>query len=382
MRPPIKTRRWTATALLCSVLAVPVLWPRGGLSAEDDKYLFNDSHVHLTNYVQKGPDIRDYIKTMGDGVGRSVLFGIPLQQTWAYENSGDRAPTYYLQTDAPLYYYSFTDAFIANAYLSLPPEDRQRLDPMITGFNPADMYGADHIRRVLETYPGVFTGIGEFTIHKEFVSSKVAGDVASLRNPALDRILDFAGEVGLLAIMHSDIDVPFAQQNMEPLYLTQTKDVLARHPGTTIIWAHTGLGRVIFPQGAQATAGDAVRSRNHSEMITELLEDPAFKHVYFDISWDELAKYAIATPESRERVAAMFNRFPDRFLFGTDVVAAPDQTAAMRVFHMWDPIFDKLTPEASLAIRKKNYERLFDAARMRVRAWEAQNVKGTDIARR
>ena len=64
---------------------------------------------------------------------------------------------------------------------------------MITGFNPADMYGADHIRRVLETFPGVFIGIGEFTIHKEFVSSKVAGDTASLTDPALDRILDFAG---------------------------------------------------------------------------------------------------------------------------------------------------------------------------------------------
>ena len=48
---------------------------------------------------------------------------------------------------------------------------------MITGFNPADMYGADHIRRVLTMYPGVFSGIGEFTIHKEFVSSKIAGDI-------------------------------------------------------------------------------------------------------------------------------------------------------------------------------------------------------------
>ena len=67
---------------------------------------------------------------------------------------------------------------------------------MITGFNPADMYGVDHIRRVLRTFPGVFTGLGEFTIHKEFVSSKISGETASLTNPALDRILDFAAEVG------------------------------------------------------------------------------------------------------------------------------------------------------------------------------------------
>ena len=85
---------------------------------------------------------------------------------------GDFAPTYYLQSDAPLYYYSFTDAYIASVYRSLPAEEQARFDPMITGFNPADMYGADHIRRVLQTFPGVFTGIGEFTIHKEFVSAE------------------------------------------------------------------------------------------------------------------------------------------------------------------------------------------------------------------
>ena len=89
--------------------------------------------------------------------------------------SGDIAPDYYLESDAPLYYYSFTDAVIAMEYRSLPPQDQARFDPMITGFNPADMYAADHVRRVLTMFPGVFEGIGEFTIHKEFVSSKIAG---------------------------------------------------------------------------------------------------------------------------------------------------------------------------------------------------------------
>ena len=82
---------------------------------------------------------------------------------------------------------------------------------MITGFNPADMYGVDHIRRVLTTFPGVFTGIGEFSIHKEFVSAKIPGETASLTNPALDRILDFAAEAGLVVILHNDIDMPFAK---------------------------------------------------------------------------------------------------------------------------------------------------------------------------
>ncbi len=106
-----------------------------------------------------------------------------------------------------------------------------------------------------------------------------------------------------------------------------------------------------------------------------MLEDSAFKNLYFDISWDEVAKYVVASPEVENRTAALFNRFPDRFIFGTDVVAPADQTAQLRVFHLWDPVFAQLTPETSLAIRKKNYERLFDAARVRVRAWEKANVK-------
>src|ERR1051325_222977 len=85
-----------------------------------DSYVVNDSHLHLTNYVQQGTDIHDFMKIMGTKVGRVALFGIPLQQEWSYANTGSLAPTYYLQTDAPLYYYSFTDAYIAMAYRSLP----------------------------------------------------------------------------------------------------------------------------------------------------------------------------------------------------------------------------------------------------------------------
>src|SRR5438445_11971345 len=105
-------------------------------------------------------------------------------------------------------------------YRSLSKEEQARFEPMITGFNPTDMYAADHIRRVLQTFPGVFTGIGEFTIHKEFVSAKIPGEVASLQNPALDRILDFAAEVGLLVILHNDVYIPIvktvAKDDTEP----------------------------------------------------------------------------------------------------------------------------------------------------------------------
>ncbi len=87
---------------------------------QSNEYLFNDSHFHLTNYVQEGTNIGDFLKIMGSKTGRVALFGIPLQQQWSYRIDGDHAPTYYLGTDAHLYYYSFTDAWIAMAYKSLP----------------------------------------------------------------------------------------------------------------------------------------------------------------------------------------------------------------------------------------------------------------------
>jgi predicted TIM-barrel fold metal-dependent hydrolase len=326
-------------------------------------YDFNDSHFHLTNYIQEGTDIHDFVNMMGTTIGRSTLFGIPLQQEWDYENSGDFAPTYYLQTDAPLYYYSFTDADIAMRYKSLNPEQQARLDPMITGFNPTDMYAADHIRRVLKTFPGVFDGIGEFTIHKEFVSSKISGETASLNNPALDRIMDFAAEAGLVVLLHCDIDMPFPKPNQEPYILAQLKALFKRHPKTTIIWAHVGVGRVVRPLNEQAS------------IVETILEDPGFNHVYFDISWDEVAKYAVATPEATKRMANLINRFPDRVLFGTDVVAPSSVEAMTKVFHMYDPLWKLLTPEASQKVRIGNYERLFDKARQDVRTWEKANLK-------
>src|SRR6516162_8787063 len=227
---------------ICILLACSYLPAQANPSEQP---IINDVHFHLTNYIQEGTDIHDFLKIMGSKAGRVAIFGIPLQQQWSWRVDGDKAPTYYLNTDAPLYYYSFTDATIAMAYRSLPADQRARLDPMITGFNPTDMYAADHIRRVLQTFPGVFTGIGEFSIHKEFVSAKIAGDVASLQDPALDRILDFAGEVGLVVLIHNDMDRPFAKESdteeqpakeaSGPMYLDRVKALFKRHPRTTII---------------------------------------------------------------------------------------------------------------------------------------------------
>ena len=172
---------------------------------------------------------------------------------------------------------------------------------------------------------------------------------------------------GLIALLHSDIDIPYAKPGGAPTYLARTTELLRRHPKMNLVWAHTGLGRIVQPR-PQGKAGKS--SPRHVDVIEGVLTDSTLNHVYFDISWDEVAKYVISAPDVLQRTAALLNRFPDRFLFGTDNVAPKDAESYFSVYEMYQPLWKALTPEASQKIRIDNYERLFDAARKRVRAWE------------
>jgi predicted TIM-barrel fold metal-dependent hydrolase len=158
------------------------------------------------------------------------------------------------------------------------------------------------------------------------------------------------------------MDVPFAKEGSQPAYLDEMKALFKRHPNTTIIWAHTGMGRIVRPV------------KNHAANIAAILADPEFSHVYFDISWNEVAKYIVATPEATKIAADLINRYPDRFVFGTDEVAPPDQQTYLRVYRQYDQLWKLLDNEASEKVRKGNYEHIFDAARTRVRNWERANL--------
>jgi hypothetical protein len=61
-------------------------------ATQTHNYEFNDPHFHLTNNVQEGPNIRDFLNMMGSKAGRVVLFGIPLQRQWSRPRRSSTAP--------------------------------------------------------------------------------------------------------------------------------------------------------------------------------------------------------------------------------------------------------------------------------------------------
>jgi len=100
----------------------------------------------------------------------------------------------------------------------------------------------------------------------------------------------------------------------KPQYLDTFKSFLKNHPNVTMIWAHfMGNGRGVQPYP------------EHWRYLHEILADPAFKHVYIDLSWGPVvAPYVTDTPEHLKMTAALIPKYPDRFLYGSDQGPTPD----------------------------------------------------------
>ncbi len=63
---------------------------------------------------------------------------------------------------------------------------------------------------------------------------------------------------------------------------------------------------------------------------------------------------------------------------GTDEVAPVDQQSYLKIMDMYAPLLAKLTPEAKQKLLKGNYERLFDQAKAKVRAWEKAHANDSN----
>ena len=72
MIPVNALRRLMVAGVVACVVGLPAAW-----AAEPSDAELNDAHFHLTNYIQEGTDIRDFLGMMGERVGRVAIFGIP-----------------------------------------------------------------------------------------------------------------------------------------------------------------------------------------------------------------------------------------------------------------------------------------------------------------
>ena len=69
--------QFTRRLLIVGPIAVLLLIGAAPAHAQNNEFEFNDSHFHLTNNVQEGPNIRDFLNMMGSKAGRVAIFGVP-----------------------------------------------------------------------------------------------------------------------------------------------------------------------------------------------------------------------------------------------------------------------------------------------------------------
>jgi len=94
---------------------------------------------------------------------------------------------------------------------------------------------------------------------------------------------------------------PFPKEGAPPVYLDQIRSLFRRDPQATIIWAHTAVGRIVHPVN------------HHAPTLEAMIKDHAFVNIYFDISWDQVAKHFVFESGRIEIGADLINRYPTDF---------------------------------------------------------------------
>jgi hypothetical protein len=358
---------------------------------ERAQWKYSDCHFHPTNYIQQGYKPANLIAEMDAlGIHYATLMPIPTNVLSSQPDpawkpcAGEQhcGPHYYLPSHlmtkrmltprdldeacaaTELYMNTGVDATTAMHYLQLPAAQRHRFDPMITGLHLGDMHSSTYLLQKLAQHPGVFTGVGEITVHKEVVQDLFAGKrQANLENnaEALIKLLQTCGIIGMPVVLHCDIDLPGKEANAAPAYLEGIKRLFC-HPDvsdTSIIWAHGGgLGRFVnAPEG-------------HTAALRELLEDQGLKHVHIDLSWSVVAERLTQSAQTQAEWAALITDHPGRFLFGSDALAPTDRDAWNKTYASYEGLLKCLPDTVRLQILRGNYKRLFVDARQKVRRYE------------
>ncbi len=297
------------------------------------KYRINDAHCHFVDFVQNTDSINVLLEKMDSAsVDNIVLFGLSVTKLWT--DYDEKKPIYYDDNDAPVYYYGFTDVILAESIKDLPKEKKDRIYPLICGFNPVDKNGLDHIKRMVEMYPDLWVGIGEVFFRHDDLTRMTYGRSPTANNASMNRVYEYAAEKNFPIWIHSDIGDPITNK---PVFLYEMEEAIKNHPKTKIVWCHIGDTR-------------GVKIDSIQDITIRLLK--SYPNLYFDISWvvfeQMIAPNGVPDPDW----VAIFEQFPTRFMVGTDEIG--NFSGYIKTIRKYDILFDSLSPETAKKLASEN----------------------------
>lgn len=320
---------------LSLLAAIAVLVP--GSAGAERRYA--DAHLHYVDFFQQSEGILEVIERMNEGnVTDTVLMGLPITKMWSATEP--KQPEYVFADDAKVYWYSLTDEIVARAVLSLPEKEQARIHPFICGFNPVDKFAVEHIRRMLEWYPGLWAGIGEVMTRHDDLTAFTYGEPPRANHEALDPVYELAAEYNLPVLIHSNIT---SVRMREPLYLGELEDALAKHPDTRFIWAHAG------------TSDSINRRMNMTFLDNEVSRLLAtYDNLWIDLSWSIMDEYLLTSDKEDVRThwLKIIRRHPDRFVIGSDLVGNFERIGEK--MQSFDVLLDQLSEKQAELVAREN----------------------------
>ncbi len=329
-----------------SCLSLLLMLPLAAAQARD--YIYSDAHLHYVDFFQETQGMQALLKAMADNrIEQAMISGIPVAKKW-HEDEPKR-PRYYAGDDAGAYWYSATDVLVAAAVKQLPAEQRRRLHPFLSGFNPNDKNSAAHIQRMLDLDPGLWQGIGEVFTRHDDLTALIDGDTPRANNEAMAKVYRLAAKHDLPVMLHSNIT---SKRERNPLYLAEIEEPLGQHPQTRFIWAHAG------------TSAEIHRHQERLEFLLPTLERllERYPNLYIDLSWSLLTPYLLdeqGTP--RREWLRLVERYAERFMLGSDVVGRFDKLG--RELHGFDGFLDALPAEVARKVAHDNFLAVLPASR-------------------
>jgi len=303
------------------------------IKIDNCKYKINDAHCHYVDFIQNTDGVNYLLKKMDTaGVDNIVLFGISVTKLWT--DFDRERPIYYDDNDAPVYYYAFTDVILAEDIKALPKKQKDRIYPMICGFNPVDKNGLDHIKRMMEMYPDLWVGIGEVFFRHDDLTRMTYGRNPTANCVSMDPVYEYAAEKNLPVWIHSDMGDPISN---EPVFLYEMEEAIKNHPDTKIVWCHIGDTRGVAIEGLP-------------EITTRLLE--TYSNLTFDISWVVFEQIIAPQGKPDPEWVAIFEQFPTRFMVGSDKIG--EFSNYIQTIRKYDVLFDVLTPETAKKLASEN----------------------------
>nr|WP_319061285.1 amidohydrolase family protein [Pseudomonas aeruginosa] len=200
-------------------------------------------------------------------------------------------------------------------------QERRRAHPSHAGAGPGTLAG--HRR---DLYPA---------------TALTYGDVPRANNEALARVYHLAAEFDLPVLLHANVT---SKRERNPLYLAEIEEPLRNHPHVRFIWAH---------------AGTSMEIHRHQKKLDFLLPTlgrllQRYPNLYIDLSWSVLRPYLLDEQGKPDpQWLALVERFPQRFMLGSDVVGQFDSLPELMA--SFDPFLDALPEQVARQVARDNF---------------------------